>query len=138
MAYVHAHTWGRHTLVGQLAGATTFDDNAPVESLFRLGGLFRLSGLADDQLSGQHFGLVNLIYMRQLARSSVLRSWVGASMEVGNVWQDSSNASFDNTILAGSLFLGLETPIGPIYLAYGRADTDDSSFHLYIGPRIAF
>ncbi len=138
MTYTHAYTWGRNTVIGSLAGATTFDDNAPIESLFRLGGLFRLSGLQDGQLSGQHFGLGNLVYMRQLQQSGVLRSWAGASLEVGNVWQNSSDASFDNTILAGSLFLGLDTPIGPIYFAYGYADTDDSSLYVYIGPRFAF
>ena len=93
MAYTHAYTWGRNTLIGSLAGATTFDDNAPIESLFRLGGLFRLSGLQDGQLSGQHFGLGNLVYMRQLQQSGVVRSWAGASLEVGNVWQNSSDAS---------------------------------------------
>ena len=40
--------------------------------------------------------------------------------------------------LAGSLFLGMDTPIGPVYIAYGVADTDDSSFYLYIGPRLVF
>ena len=138
MTYTHAYTRGRNTVIGSLAGATTFDDNAPIESLFRLGGLFRLSGLQDGQLSGQHFGLGNLVYMHQLQQSGVVRSWAGASLEVGNVWQNSSDASFDNTILAGSLFLGLDTPIGPIYFAYGYADTDDTSLYVYIGPRFAF
>ena len=113
-------------------------DNAPLEGLFKLGGLFRLSGLQNDQLSGQHVGLAFLSYMRQLQRSAIFRSYLGASLELGNVWQSSSDVSFDNTILAGSLFLGLDTPIGPIYFAYGHTDTDESSLYLYIGPRFTF
>ena len=48
---------------------------------------------------------------------------------------DLSDASLDNTIVAGSLFLGVDTPIGPLYLAYGRAETDDQSVYIYLGPR---
>jgi NTE family protein len=57
------------------------------------------------------------------------------AVELGNVWQTSSDASLDSTIVAGSLFLGVDTPIGPLYLAYGRAETDDQSVYIYLGPR---
>ena len=137
-SYVQPLSWGNNMLIGGLAGATTFDDDAPVDALFPLGGLFRLSGLQDDQLTGQHAGLAILTYMRQLHHSSLIRTFVGASLEVGNVWQDSSDISFDNTITAGSLFLAMETPIGPIYFAYGHTETDEASLYIYVGPRIVF
>ena len=121
-----------------MVGATTFDDDAPIDALFQMGGLFRISGLQDDQLTGQHAGLAMLTYMRQLQRSSLFRTFAGASLELGNVWQDSSDISFDNTITAGSLYLAMDTPIGPIYLAYGITDTDESSVYIYIGPRLVF
>ena len=44
----------------------------------------------------------------------------------------------DNTIFAGSVFLGLNTPIGPVYLAYGRTEQEDQAIYLYIGPRFSF
>ena len=138
LGYSHAHSWSANTVVGKVAGATTLDDDAPLEGLFQLGGFLRLSGFNEDELSGQHFGLASLVYMRQLRDVRLWRSFAGASVELGNVWQTSSDASLDNTIFAGSLFLGVDTPIGPLYLAYGRAETDDQSVYIYLGPRFTF
>jgi NTE family protein len=36
-------------------------------------------------------------------------------------------------ILAGSLFLGLDTPLGPLYLAYGRAEGGNDSAYFFLG-----
>ena len=79
-----------------------------------------------------------LMYYRRLSDTRLLRTYVGGSMELGSVWQTSSEASFDNTIFAGSVFLGLDTPIGPLYLGYGRTDTDEQSLYLALGPRFTF
>jgi NTE family protein len=98
----------------------------------------RLSGLQEDQLSGQHAGLIALAYYRRIANIQFFKSYLGATLELGNVWQDSSDASFDNTITAGSVFLGMDTPIGPVYIAYGSADTDENSLYIYVGPRFTF
>lgn len=136
--YSQAFSWGSNTLIGGLVGATTLDQDAPLEGLFQIGGLFRLSGLQENQLSGQHAGLMALVYMRRLQRSRLLQSFVGGSLEAGNVWQDRSDVSFDNTIIGGSAFLGLDTAIGPIYFGYGRTDTSESSIYIQIGPRLAF
>ena len=45
---------------------------------------------------------------------------------------------FTETQLAGglnsvALYLGGETPLGPLYLGYGRSSIGASSFHLFIG-----
>ena len=140
-AYTQAFSWGRNTFIGALAFATTEEDNAPLEGLFQLGGLFRLSGLQEDQLTGQQLLQMNLIYMRSLSDAGffqLFESYAGVSLEAGNVWQTSEAASFDDTINAGSLFLGFDTPIGPLYLAYGRTDTDQQSMYIYLGPRFIF
>lgn len=134
--YSHALSWGANTIVGGLRAATTIDDNAPLERLYRLGGFLRLSGLQENQLSGQNAGLVNLIYMRRTYKIQFFETYLGASLEFGNVWQNSSDISTNNTITAGSMFLGLNTPIGPFYLAYGRTDRRDRSVYLYLGPRL--
>ena len=136
--YVHAFSWGSHTLLGGLSGATTLDQDAPLESLFSLGGLFRLSGLQENQLYGQHAGLASIAYLRRLQESRFLQSYIGATLEAGNVWQDRSDVSLDNLIISGSAFLGFDTAIGPIYLAYGRTDTGEGSIYINLGPRLTF
>ena len=138
LGYAHAHSWGLNTVIGRLTGGTTLDDDAPVEGLFPLGGFLRLSGLNEDELSGQHFGLATVIYMRRLLDVQLLEAFAGASLELGNVWQNSGDASLENTIFSGSVFLGFDTPIGPLYLGYGLAETGDRSAYIYLGPRFAF
>lgn len=139
--YIQAFSWGQNTLIGMLSGGITQDDDAPVEGLFETGGFLRLSGLQEDQLAGQHAGLIGLVYMRKLTRVQLIKlfdSFAGVSLETGNVWQHSRDISFDNTITAGSVFLGFDTPIGPFYLGYGRTDTDQRSAYIYLGPRFTF
>jgi NTE family protein len=139
--YTGAISKGANTFIGALAGSSTEDNKAPLEGLFELGGFLRLSGLQEDQLSGQHAGLISLIYMRRLTETRLIplfNSYAGFSLETGNVWQQSNEISFDNTITAGSLFVGFDTPIGPVYLGYGRTETDKQSVYIYLGPRFTF
>jgi hypothetical protein len=34
---------------------------------------------------------------------------------------------------AGSVFLGVDTVLGPVYLAYGHAEQGNDSIYLYLG-----
>ena len=76
--------------------------------------------------------------MHRLSNAKLFQSYLGASLELGNVWQNASDVSLSNTIFAGSVFLGFDTPIGPLYVAYGRTDTSEQSFYIYLGPRFTF
>jgi NTE family protein len=136
--YTHAFSRGSNTFIGTLNGQGTLDDDAPLEGLFQLGGFLHLSGLPDDRLSGQQAVLLGLIYMRRLYNVQFFKTYLGASLETGNVWQNLDDVSLDDSIVAGSLFLGFDTPIGPLYLAYGRADTDEQSAYIYLGPPFVF
>lgn len=138
LGFLQAFTRGRNTLIGRLYGATTLDDNAPLQSLFRTGGFLRLSGLQDLQLSGQHVGLAQAIYLRRIEDVQFFQAYLGGSVELGNAWQSKGAVSLDDTIFGGSVFLGLDMPIGPLYLGYGRADTGDSSIYLFLGPLFTF
>ena len=138
LSYAHAFSWGLNTFVARVSGGTTEDDNAPLEGLYRLGGFLRLSGFNEDELTGQHFGLATVVYMRRLLDAQLFRSFAGASLELGNVWQSSDDVSLDNTIFSGSLFLGFDTPIGPLYIGYGLTETDEQSAYIYLGPRFTF
>ena len=135
--FLQVFPWGENTLIGSILAGITEDDNAPIEALYRIGGLFRLSGLQENQFSGQHTGLLSLIYMRRTKNLTLFRSYVGASLELGNVWQSTDDINADNSITAGSVFLAMDTPIGQFYVAYGRTDTDQSSVHIYLSPRFA-
>ncbi len=128
-----AWTAGRNTFVARAEAGYSFDDSAPVERWFQLGGLGRLSGLIPDQLIGRHLGLVTFSYLRNLVDIDFAPVWAGVSAEAGNVWRFSEDISFNSLQYSGSLFAGVRTPIGPVYLAWGYNDTGDSTFYFYLG-----
>lgn len=137
LAYSYAYSWGRNTLFGGVLVNITPDENAPVQSLYRLGGFLRLSGLARDELTGQQAGIGRLVYLRRINDIVLFHAYAGASLEMGNVWQNSKDI-FHNSIVAGSVFLGADTPIGPVYFGYGHTDNGNGSLYLFVGPLFSF
>ncbi len=129
----YAYTWDRNTLIAATSFYATLDNDAPIQNLFQLGGLFRLSGYQVNELSGQQLGLLKLIYMRRIGNINFLPTYLGGSLEAGNTWQDTDDIEFGNLIGAGSLFIGLDTFLGPLYIAYGLAEHSHDSFYLYLG-----
>lgn len=127
------HTFGKHTL--GLAGRfnSTLEGTAAVQDRFRLGGFLNLSGYDQDAISGQHSALLAAIYYRRFTQIKLLPWYVGASFEYGNVWEDRDDMSWDSGIAAGSLFLGADTPLGPLYLGYGHAEQGRNSGFMYLG-----
>jgi len=132
-----AATWGKNTLYGRTIVETTLDQNAPENALFRRGGFFELSGFLNRQLAGQHFGLLEAALYRRLGNITLLPIYAGFTLETGNAWNDRDEISFDNSVLAGSVFVGADTFLGPLYLAYGINDSNASTFYLYLGRRWA-
>jgi NTE family protein len=138
LTYSHALSWDRNTLLGSLLFNTTLDDDAPLVGLFQTGGFLRLSGLQLNELSGQHVGLGRLVYLRRINDIRLFRAYLGGSLELGNAWQEKGDIGFDDTIFAGSAFLGVDTPIGPLYIGYGRADSGEGSIYVFLGPLFSF
>jgi len=131
-------SWGQNTLLGSLKFQSQLREVTGVENLLSTGGLFNLSGFQRDELSGKHTAIGRVLFYRRI-RSNPIRGlleasvYVGGSLELGNAWQDSSEVKFSNSLFAGSLFLGADTFIGPVYLAGGLAEGGHSAFYLYIG-----
>jgi NTE family protein len=55
------------------------------------------------------------------------------SLELGNVWQSRSDISAHDAILGGSLWAGVQTPVGPVYVGYGLAEGGSSAFYVFLG-----
>lgn len=133
-----ANTWGVNTLLLGLDGASQLNEVAGAQNLVTTGGFLNLSGFQRDELSGRHTGLARSIFFRELRRNPLrgfLRAtvYVGGSLELGGAWQDSDDISFDNSIFAGSLFVGIDTFIGPVYIAGGLAEGGHSALYLFLG-----
>lgn len=129
----YAKTWDRYTLLSTLRYDTTLEGTAPLTSEFRFGGLFDLSGLGRQTLSAQNAGRIGASFYRRVNDLALFPAFVGVSLEYGNVWATRDAISFDDALLGGSLWVGLDTPIGPIYGAYGRTREGQSAFYLVLG-----
>jgi len=132
LSLLRAGTWGRDSLLGGFSLAGSFGGDTPPQSYFRLGGFLNLSGYNQRDLSGPYAALARTIYLRDLG-TTLVRTYAGASFELGNVWPDRDEIGFDDLRFGGSLFLGADTILGPVYLGYGIADTGDSALYLFLG-----
>ena len=128
-----AFSKGKNTVLFNYDLGYSFDDAAPVERWFELGGFGRLSGLVPDQLSGRQLGFASLAYLRRLNDIDLVPAYAGITLEAGNVWQFSDDMSFGDLRKSGSIFIGAETPIGPVYLAWGYSDNGESTAYFYLG-----
>ncbi|MBT8047967.1 MAG: BamA/TamA family outer membrane protein [Xanthomonadales bacterium] len=127
--------WSRekNTFVVSYEGGYSFDDKAPLESWYQLGGLGRLSGLVPNQLTGRQAALARFVYYRRLNQLDLVPAYAGFTLEAGNVWDFGRDIGFDNLRYSASAFLGADTPIGPVYLAFGQSDGGDSAVYFYVG-----
>jgi len=131
-----AHTWDKNTLALRLRGVTISDDNVPLQHTSSLGGFLNLSGYHENELHGNQLLLGNIVYYRKINDISFFPAYLGFSVEAGNVWDDKDDIGFDSLLSAGSIFLGLGTFLGPVYLGFGHAEGGHDSFYLYLGKSL--
>ena len=93
----------------------------------------RLSGLVPDQLLGRHVAQATLGYYYRLTEMELVSAFVGGTLEAGNVWNFEDDIGFDDLRYSGSLFLGVDSPLGPAYFAVGYADSGDFAAYFYLG-----
>lgn len=128
-----ARSWGNNSIIGRVEGGTTLNDDAPLQSQFLLGGLGRLSGYPAARFVGQHYALATITAYHRLISNLWVPVYAGMSVEAGNVWDDSSQISGSDLRFAGAIYGGADTPLGPLYLAWGVAQGGEDSVYLYLG-----
>ena len=117
----------------ELDGPVSFVD------FVQIGGLFELTGLGGTDLVGAEGGSMSLITYRPITPPVGKLSfpvYVGASFEVGGVW-DWGTLSEDDVVYGGSVFIGIDSPLGPTFLAYGVAEGGQSALNFSVG-RVRF
>nr|MDA8086242.1 hypothetical protein [Nitrospiraceae bacterium] len=122
------------TFLSSLSAGSRIGNALPFYDQFTLGGLLDLSGLQTNQLLGQSMMLWRLITYHKMGHSFIGDFYLGGSLESGNAWQEGEK-QFDlgNLRLAGSLFAGYDTILGPFYLAFGHADGGFNAGYFYLG-----
>jgi NTE family protein len=92
------------------------------------------SGLPTGALYGSRLAFGRLVYYNRLLHLPYLEGvYAGGSLEVGKVGGSLVPGSQYGTLTSASAFLGLDSLIGPIYLAGGLASNGTSSFYFFLG-----
>ncbi|MEK2166382.1 patatin-like phospholipase family protein [Vibrio parahaemolyticus] len=134
-----AMSYQRHTLVGQAEYSFVQSKNSSITLDPReLGGFLHLSGIPRNSLIGQNLFFSSLVYRYKwfdndfgLFEAPV---YVGASLEYGGTWSDNDLKLNEAPLYnAASIFFGVDSPIGPIMLAYGRTEQDMEAVYLIVG-----
>ncbi|WP_313347212.1 patatin-like phospholipase family protein [Stenotrophomonas sp.] len=101
-----------------------------------LGGLGNLSGYPEEAIFAPQTALARVMYYRRVAHADSLLTiplYVGGSVEWGGFWATRDEVNIDGMQTAGSVFVGADTFLGPVFLGYGRAQGGHDSFYLTFG-----
>lgn len=137
LSMIKPWSWDRHSLNLILeGGGSTSQEEYPLIAQ-DLGGLFRLSGFQHYQLSGRYslFGGLRYIYRVVDNDFGALRAplYLGGSLEQGGVWDKGEDISIESSFTGGSVYVGIESFLGPIFLGYGMAEGGNNMFYLQLG-----
>jgi NTE family protein len=137
--YLVAGTFGRETAMFWASGGATFNQTNPldVRTQYPLGGLFNLSGIPADSLAGPQYAIVRALLYRKIGRGGDgpfdFPTYVGVSFEAGNVYQKLGNINWGDSRKDASIFLGIDTLLGPLYIATGYEEHGKEAFYLFLG-----
>jgi len=127
---------GDVVLGGRVSYLNSPKGDLPIYDAGSLGGIFNLSAFAKGQLIGDEISFGQLRAEKIIGRLPLgLRGDMrfGMTLEAGKV-----NRRFTETELSGwqdstTLYLGGETPMGPVYLGYAYSSSGSSNLYLFLG-----
>lgn len=132
--FLGAYSFGEHTVQLALEGSGTVRGTRPRYDQSSLGGFLRLSGLRTFELYGDEMRLGRLVYQHRLARQSLLEGmYIGLSVEAGQVREPVVAGNRTDMLTGGSIFLAMDTLLGPVYIAYGIAEGGSQSAYFLLG-----
>ncbi|MBK8015626.1 MAG: patatin-like phospholipase family protein [Betaproteobacteria bacterium] len=132
----HAFGYRNHQFLVGLRGGKALSGSLPFHDVYGLGGLFNLSGHQIGRYVGESFAIGRVIYWHRLDRIPAFADGLywGGSLEAGNMYKRlDSSPDARGLIVAASLFLAADTALGPVYLAWGHAETGPDALYLFLG-----
>jgi NTE family protein len=131
----YVYSFGDNTLnFGLKMGNKIGSDPLPPGRQFQWGGLMQQSGYPTGALIGQQLSFGRIVYYNRLQSWSLLDGVYGAvSLEVGRMGQPLVPGNQQGTLYSSALALGVDTPLGPLYLGFGHASRGFNSWYLFLG-----
>jgi NTE family protein len=134
--YSHYNSRGKHTFMTRFGGGSSFNSDLPAYDYFNLGGLQRITALAEGELRGKYIAnaLVGYFYqLKQFPPSLGSGLYIGGWLETGNAWESVSQITFDSLLYGAAGGVGMDTILGTLYFVYGQAEGGRGHFHFLLG-----
>lgn len=130
------HTWDPYVVNARYYYFRRLEGKLPLGDAGALGGFFTLSGYARNQILAGDIRFFSvrgekIIGRMPLGLSGDLRA--GVSLEFGRARERFTETHLEGWQQAASLYLGGDTPLGPLYLGYGHAKGGHHSIYLFLG-----
>ncbi|HSD37338.1 MAG TPA: patatin-like phospholipase family protein [Rhodocyclaceae bacterium] len=130
-----AATFGSTTLRLSLRHAAS---DGPGPDYTQLGGFLHLSGLRNNQLNGTKSDFGRAMIYRQIAPLTTglgSGTYLGASLETGRMRNQVLDHSDTSWIPSASVWLGVDTFMGPLYTGLGWSNYNGGQFagYIYLG-----
>ena len=74
-----------------------------------------------------------MYYQRVLKGTVFEGAYAGMSLELGKVGDPLVPGNPDGTLRSSSVFVGADSPLGPVYLGFGRAAEGSNSVYFFLG-----
>jgi len=123
----------RHTLQLAIQGAVAVSsEDLPFYELSSLGGFLRLSGYRTGEFLGRDMRFGRLVYNYRIAGPGFLEGVsLGLSTEIGRMTSEINAPS--QTRYGNAIYIAADTPLGPVYVGYGRASSANQAVYIYLG-----
>ncbi|MEC5385028.1 patatin-like phospholipase family protein [Uliginosibacterium sp. H3] len=104
----------------------------------QLGGFLQLSGLRNNQLIGNKSDFMRIMGYRQVAPLTTglgSGTYLGASLETGRMYNQTLTGTSTPWIPSASVWLGIDTFMGPLYTGLGWSNFNGGQFagYIYLG-----
>ena len=109
----------------------------PVDENFNIGEIY--TNIAVDKFDDLNFpragyeGFVEYIWSDDHLGADDDFQQILIQADGAKTWEEIDNINFADAIFAGSIFLGVDTPIGPVYIGYGQAEGSNNSIYFNLG-----
>ena len=136
-----ARSWGPHivNLGLNLAQEKVTLDCAKCQSpnVLFLGGFQQMGAYRMGQLAGDQLAHIQGTYMYRLSDGGLLkqRTYVGAVLEAGDAWNQGAAM---HRRYSGTLFVGVDSKIGDIYLGVAKGSQNADNLFLQLGRRFNY
>jgi NTE family protein len=112
-------------------------DDLPPERLSVFGGIFDIAGYTQGSLAASNYAIGRATVYHRFAKGGTslfpFGGYVGGTFEFASLRSNIEEVGDHPDIVAGSLFLGVDTPVIPMYLGFGLSDESEHAFYLALG-----